>query len=222
MTDNLSRESTGSRIDRAIQKPPFERVDPSELGTVARVLAEAFFDDPVLIWAMPKAATRLADATAFFTFYLRRMRPHRWEVFATLDRSAVAIMSSVCQASPEHREGSRDMPSLVRTTSSAGDYFRWIETFHPPFDHRYLEFIGISPTHRSKGQGSVLLNGLLEMSAREGLPVWSWSSNPRNLSFYRRLGFDVGTDLRRDTETPAVTPLLRPPVPLTTSSTATN
>lgn len=184
------------------------------LGAVARVLAEAFTEDPVFLWAMPKAATRLADATAFFTFYLRRSQSSTREVLATSDRSAVAVMTTVTPLEDSLRKETSELPALLRTASPAAAYFRWIETFRPDFKHRFLEFIGSSPTSRSKGQGTFLLKSLLAMSAREGLPVWTWSSSPRNLPFYHRLGFEAGAELCLDGDTPAVTPLLRPPVPL--------
>jgi GNAT superfamily N-acetyltransferase len=95
------------------------------------------------------------------------------------------------------------------------NYFRWIEKFAPDVDHYYLEFIGCLSMQRSQGRGSLLLGSVLETAYQEGLPVWLWSSNPRNLSFYRLLGFEIGAELRRDADTPAVTPLWRPPVPLT-------
>jgi hypothetical protein len=50
----------------------------------------------------------------------------------------------------------------------------------------------------------------LETADREGLPVWSWSSNPRNFTFYRRLGFEIGAELRRDESTPPVTVIWHP------------
>lgn len=192
------------------------KISPDGLSVVAKVLAEAFAEDPVFIWAMPKAVTRQSDAAAFFTFYLRRTQSSQREVFATPDRSAVAVMTTVNPLDNKLRKGQSELSSLVRTTSPAADYFRWIETFRPAIPHRYLEFIGSSPASRSKGQGSILLKTLLAMSAREGLPVWCWSSNPRNLPFYHRLDFVAGAGLCRDTDTPAVTPLLRPPVPLAT------
>lgn len=191
-----------------------ERVDPSELNVIARVLAEAYSEDPLFLWAMPKAATRLADAIVFFTFYLRRMLSHHREVFATSDRSAVAVMTS---AGSLHRESPRYLSTLIRTMSPATDYFRWIETFQPDVDHRYLEFIGVLPTHRSKGRGYLLLGSLLAMSAHESLPVWCWSSNPRNLTFYLRLGFEIGAELCRDADTPPVTSLWRPQILVTTT-----
>jgi GNAT superfamily N-acetyltransferase len=191
-----------------------ERVDPSELNVIARVLAEAYSEDPVLLWAMPRAATRLADATLFFTFYLRRMLHHPHEVFATSDRSAVAVMTLV---RPLHRESPRYLSNLANTLSPVADYFRWIENFRPVVDHRYLEFIGILPSYRSKGRGYLLLGSLLAMSPYEGFPVWCWSSNPRNLNFYLRLGFEIGAKLCRDDDTPPVTSLWRPPMLVTTT-----
>lgn len=191
-----------------------ERVGTDEMGAVARVLAEAFTEDPVFVWAMPKVATRMADAIAFFTFYLRRTQSSGREVFANSDRSAVAVMTTVGPMDRESRAGRSELPTLVSTTSFAADYFRWIETFRPAVSHRYLEFIGSSPAFSSKGQGAALLKNLIAMAASEGLPVWCWSSNPRNLPFYLRLSFVAGTRLCRDAGTPSVTPLLRPPVPM--------
>jgi GNAT superfamily N-acetyltransferase len=191
-----------------------ERVDPSELGTVARVLAEAYTEDPIHIWAMPKAATRLEDATLFFTLFLRWMRPYSWDVLATVDRSAVLVSWLVRQGKSGYPAGVRYLPKLLRAKSPVNDYFQWIDTFRPKVDHRYLEFIGCLPAHHSKGKGSLLLGSLLAEADREGLPVWAYSSNPRNLTFYRRLGFEPGTELRRDADTPPVTPLWRMPAPL--------
>jgi len=189
-----------------------ERVDPSELDVVARVLAEAYAEDPIHLWAMPKAATRLEDATVFFTLFLRWMRPYSWDVFATADRSAVLVTWLVRQGKGGYPNGVRYMPELLRTKSHVNDYVQWIETFRPKVDHQYLEFIGCLPAQRSKGIGSLLLGSLLTEADREGLPVWAWSSNPRNLPFYRRLGFEIGAELCRDNDTPPVTIIWRPPV----------
>lgn len=193
-----------------------EQVDPSELDVVARVLAESFTDNPFHIWAMPKAATRLEDATVFFTLYLRWMRPYSWDVLATADRSAVSVTRLVRQGESGYPDSVRYMPMLIRTRSPINDYFQWIETFRPKVEHECLEFIGCLPEHRSKGLGSLVLRSMLAKADREGLPVWAFSTNPRNLTFYRRNGFEIGDELRRDASTPPVTPLWHPPVPSST------
>jgi GNAT superfamily N-acetyltransferase len=210
MNDKKSESSPENLIERPSTALSVERVDPSELVTVARVLALAYTEDPIHIWAMPKAETRLADATMFFTFYLRWMLPHSWDVFATADRSAVLVTSLAPKGRSPYPDGVRYLPKLVRTKSSVNDYFQWIETFRPKVDHRYLEFIGCFPAQRSKGIGSLLLGSLLTRADREGFPVWTWSSNPRNLTFYQRLGFEIGAELRLNHDAPPVTIIWRP------------
>jgi len=190
------------------------RVDPSELEVVAKVLAAGYVNDPIHIWAMPNEATRLADATMFFTFYLRWMRKYSWDVFANADRSVVLVTSLVRKGASAYPEGVRYLPALIRRRSPANDYFQWLETLRPNVDHRYGEFLGSLPNaHKGGGflAGYHLLANVLKMCDREGLPFWTWNSNPRNLALYRRLGFEVSAEIRKDANTPPVNTIWHPP-----------
>jgi ribosomal protein S18 acetylase RimI-like enzyme len=60
-----------------------------------------------------------------------------------------------------------------------------------PQEHWYLEFIGTSDSARGKGLGSALL----EDGLSHGVPTYLESSNPRNLGFYKRHGFQVVREL---------------------------
>jgi hypothetical protein len=213
MHDEKSESPPDNLIERPSTALSVERVDPSELHTVARVLATAYAEYPIHTWAMSNPATGLADATVFFTFYLRWMRPHSWDVFATNDRSAALVTRPVHYGNSPYPDGVRNLPTLISTKSSVNEFFQWIETFRPKVDHQYSEFLGSLPNAR-RGTGFFLLASVLKMFDREGLPVWSWTSNPHNLTFYRRLGFEIGAELRRDANTPPVTPIWRPPTPL--------
>ena len=213
MQNEISELSHSDLSVRPTTTPSVERVDPSELGTVAQVLAAGYVKDPIHMWAMPKADTRLADATLFFTFYLRWMRKYSWSVFATADRSAVVVTSLVRRGNSAYPDGVRHLPPLLRTMSPVNDYFEWIETFRPKIDHVHSEFLGALP-NAPRGTGFFLLSNVLKTFDRQGLPVWTWSSNPLNLPFYRRLGFEIGQELRRDDNTPPVTIIWRPPAPL--------
>jgi hypothetical protein len=104
----------------------------------------------------------------------------------------------------------RYLPTLIQTKSPVNDFFQWIETFRPKVDHQYSEFLGSLPD-APRGMGFFLLASVLKIFDREGLPVWSWTSNPLNLPFYRRLGFEIGEELHRDESTPPVTIIWRPP-----------
>jgi hypothetical protein len=214
MHDEKSPENLNERPD---SRPSVERVDPSEFDAVARVLAEAYTNDPIHIWAMSKAQSRLKDATMFFSSYLRRMNPQNRHVFATEDRSAVVVTSIVHQGKTPYPHGVLYLPKLARTISPITEYFQWLETFRPKVDHLNLEFFGCLPT-APRGTGFFLVSNVLKIFDQQKLPVWTWSSNPLNLPFFHRQGFEIGAELRLNDTTPPVTIIWRPPMPLVASS----
>lgn len=65
MRDEKSDRSPENLIESPSVALTVERVDPSELGSVARVLAGGCCEDSVHLWAMPKSTTRMDDAIAF-------------------------------------------------------------------------------------------------------------------------------------------------------------
>ncbi|MGB3138849.1 MAG: N-acetyltransferase [Nodosilinea sp.] len=62
---------------------------------------------------------------------------------------------------------------------------------HLHYPHWYLSFLGVDPKHRSQGHGSELLSIVLDQCDRRGLPAYLESSNPENVPFYQRHGFEV-------------------------------
>lgn len=197
-------------FDHSNLSQSIDHLNNTDLGVAARVLAEAYEDDPVFRYAMPETADRLATGIVFFTFFLRRKGPHQRMVFSTSNRSVVAVISSIGSWNRCSQQNERTLPVLIPTASPMSDYFKWIETFRPNGSHYYLEFIGTLKTNRSQGEGAFLLSTLLTAADREDVPFWTWSSNPRNLTFYHRLGFQIGDRLQRDSTTPVMIPLWRP------------
>jgi GNAT superfamily N-acetyltransferase len=189
-----------------------EQINSSELHLAARVLAEAYAEDPIFLWAMSDE-TRLTGTTVLFNFLLTRKQSNR-RVVATSDRAAIGVMVRVDRDFRERHGPSLRPTPWGQTTSPLTDFFRWVQTLRPDVEHYCLEFIACSTIRRSQGLGSIILNNLLETADQDGLPVWSWSSNPRNLNFYRRHDFDIGAEVRRDGDTPAVIPIWRPGVQL--------
>jgi hypothetical protein len=214
MHDERSGTSSNNLLGSPADTLSVVRVDPSDFDAVARVLALAYVNDPIHIWAMPNAATRLNDATVFFKLYLRWMRPDNRDVFATSDGSSVLITSIARKGEGAYPDGIRHLPPIIRKRSPVNDYFQWIESFRPNIDHRHAEFIGTLP-NASRPTGYFLLTKVFKMIDLEGLPIWTWSSNPINLPMYRRAGYIIGEELRRDSTTPPVHILWRPPMPLT-------
>lgn len=58
-----------------------------------------------------------------------------------------------------------------------------------PADCWYLSIIGILPEYQGQGLGGKLITPILEKTDRMGIPTYLETFTPRNMSFYRRLGY---------------------------------
>jgi ribosomal protein S18 acetylase RimI-like enzyme len=61
--------------------------------------------------------------------------------------------------------------------------------------HWTLQYIGVRSSHRGRGIGEALVAPHLDACTRDGLPCALISSNPANVSFYRRLGFEIDAEI---------------------------
>lgn len=184
----------------------------SDIPAVARSLAAAFYDDPVVGFVWPDAEKRRRRAERNFKTQLdatwtRRLvytddafssvavwaRPGEWEMSA----SAVA---RITMTSLRNRVKISTLLAYLRT-----------DALHPKDEHWYLELLGTVPDGQGKGLGGKVLAPVLEQADAEGLPVWAWSSNRRNLAFYHRHRFDVLDELPFAKGGPAIFPIRREP-----------
>lgn len=63
--------------------------------------------------------------------------------------------------------------------------------YRPTEPHWYLPLAGVDPAHQSGGHGSALMKHALAVCDRERKLAFLESTNPRNVSFYQRHGFEV-------------------------------
>jgi GNAT superfamily N-acetyltransferase len=57
--------------------------------------------------------------------------------------------------------------------------------------HWYLPIIGVAPSRQASGVGRALLQAILDRAKAEGLPCYLETTQPRNVAFYRKHGFEV-------------------------------
>ena len=69
----------------------------------------------------------------------------------------------------------------------------------------------MDPAFQSLGLGSVLLQHTLAKADAQGLPAYLESSNPANIPFYQRNGFEVMAELRSG-DSPTIFSMLRQPL----------
>jgi ribosomal protein S18 acetylase RimI-like enzyme len=166
----------------------------ADLPVVARVLAEAFADDPVKCFLIRSTPVPVARNETFFNVFGGIQLAHG-HVYLTVGGEAAAVwappdawkipFSKVARHSPTFIRlyGRRFLPNLGVLNA--------MERAHPTAPHYYLEFIGTSPAHQGKGHGSALINPMLDRADEEGVGMYLESSKDTNVPYYRRFGFEV-------------------------------
>ena len=88
--------------------------------------------------------------------------------------------------------------------------FEQMAAYHPTEPHWYLPVIGVDPAHQGKGHGDALMAHALVQCDRYHAPAYLESSNPRNIPFYRRYGFEALGTIQIGSS-PTLVPMLRGP-----------
>lgn len=98
-------------------------------------------------------------------------------------------------------------PSILADVDAV---FEAMAEHHPKAPHWYLPLIGTDPARQGQGIGNALLHHALARCDRDGVEAYLESSNPRNISLYRRHGFEILSTLQFGSS-PVLTPMRRPP-----------
>jgi GNAT superfamily N-acetyltransferase len=162
---------------------------------VARLLDEAFQDDPVSGWVFPGEEHRRAAhpglMAAFTDIVLADGR-----IDVTEDGSACALWLSV-PAGEHEGDAEDDGPARVREAVDPDNervelIGRLTAGIHPAGRaHEYLWMIGVVPQRQGEGLGTALIESVLDRCDREGLPAYLEASSDRSRRLYERLGFTL-------------------------------
>jgi GNAT superfamily N-acetyltransferase len=185
-------------------------------------LAAAFYDDPLTEFLFPLKKSRLRRLSIATKFVLG-LSPHKSH-FALEEQECVAVIG----AAPPGRYPVPFLNSLpllaklvfklllsgvpFRVMDQCLRIFSRIEKAHLREPHWYVQILGVHPNHQGKGIGGKLLQPVLQQADEEGVAVYLESSNPRNLDFYRKHGFEVMEEITPVDGCPRIRTLLRKPV----------
>ncbi len=168
----------------------------------------AFVDDPVLRWIMADGSLYLKNLGAA-QFALGGRALEHGTGHCLDDFSAAAFWLPPGVEVDEAAMGA--VIERVATEKVRGDLFGIVEQmgqFHPNEPHWYLAVLGVDVHRQGKGLGAMLMKHALARIDGEGLPAYLESSNPRNIPFYERHGFEVMGRIQSG-KSPVVTPMLR-------------
>ena len=100
------------------------------------------------------------------------------------------------------------VPPSIRDDACA--VFEQMAHYHPEEPHWHLPLIGVDPAHQGKGIGDALMKHALRRCDHDHVPAYLESTNPRNISLYRRHGFEELGTIQVGSSPPLV-PMLRLP-----------
>ncbi len=174
-------------------------LDASEHPVAAALLGRAFDADPLFRWLYPSDGRRLGWVTWFMGVTLRQALASG-TVFAVDDGGSLAGVASCIPPGRWPlgtmsfvRAGLALPPGLPtwRSLREGVALDRAVLARHPPVPHWYLYVLGVDPAAKGRGFGGALLRAVTESADRDGVPVHLETSNPANLSLYRKFGFEV-------------------------------
>lgn len=161
------------------------------------VAAAGFYDDPVMSWVMCDGGTRLAQLTFMFAGLVRDMLPVGGTVHLADDASAAFWRGP----EHEHRRTASDRVQSAEASAAMATHFLPDElerlgilgeamlAAHPHEPHWYLNVLSTRPERQGQGLGAAVLQPVLAICDAEGVSAYLESSNPRNMTLYRRQGF---------------------------------
>ena len=184
-------------------------------ATAGPVLGRAFVDDPLWAWTLRGTGReqRLARLLGGLAGTVARTPGGR--VLMTREGTAAALWLPPGRWHAPLHEQVRTAPSsalALRTGVLRG--LRLDAAFargHPDEPHWYLEVLGAVPEARGTGAGRRVVQPVLDVCDRDGVVAYLESSNPRNWTFYERLGFVRGDPIPLPAGCPLVVPMERAP-----------
>jgi GNAT superfamily N-acetyltransferase len=163
------------------------------------MLGRAFFDNPMALYLLPDAATRMQPLSWMFGVTARYGHLYG-EVYTTagLDGAAIWLTPDTPAMSGETiaAAGMMEMPQQLgaepfQRTMVKKRYFDELRERDASERHWYLWTLGVDPPRQGQGVGSALLRPVLSRADAEGLPCYLEADKAKNVPFYEMHGFEV-------------------------------
>jgi ribosomal protein S18 acetylase RimI-like enzyme len=166
----------------------------------ATVLAAGHRDYPALRHVFPDPQRRARALPPFFEATVRDAIPfgHALAVAEAGELAAVAVWLPPGTFPWTGRRKLRATGAFLRVLRADPRAFRAFmrygsnaEAAHPTEPHWYLVVLSVHPEAQRRGHGSRLIRPILERADQDGLPCYLETSDPANVAFYTRFGFEV-------------------------------
>jgi ribosomal protein S18 acetylase RimI-like enzyme len=190
--------------------PSIHRIEEASANAAFATIVLSFAADPAARWSWPNAEDFLRNmplaARAFGGKAFALGSAYEIDGFA-----GAALWLPPGVSSDEEALGSlieRTAPAAIQ--QDAAGVFEQMASFHPEEPHWYLPLIGVDPARQGQRLGDRLMAYALARCDADGVPAYLESSNPRNIPFYQRHGFEALGKIQVGSS-PTLVPMLRKP-----------
>jgi GNAT superfamily N-acetyltransferase len=179
------------------------RLADSQIPAAAATLAHAFYDDPLMVYAIPDPAAR---ARLLPDVYARMVRfgTLAGEVYASADASGGALDGVALWLPPDAKwsrenieaSGMHQLATLIGNDA----YQRYRDVVTREWNARerdmtgacwYLFILGVEPSRQRRGLGGALMRPVMERADAGHLACYLETENERNVEFYLKEGFEM-------------------------------
>lgn len=182
-------------------EPVVRRATMEDAPRILEVLERALARDPFVAWL---SRGRESARRSYFGLMLRRIALPKGIVHVGLVGSEIAC--AALWAPPgtfvlTPGESLLLMPTMIRVIgvrrfASVAAILEDVERARPPEPRWLLTLLGTVPEHRRRGLASATLAPALARCDADGVPAVCETSDPANLAFYARHGFEVTNERR--------------------------
>ncbi|MPZ86703.1 MAG: GNAT family N-acetyltransferase [Nitriliruptorales bacterium] len=186
--------------DRAPGLVRIEPLRPNRAVEAGDVLAASHADYPAFRHLFPDPAVRRRVLRPLMTAAARDAATHARAMVAHDDDGMLGIALWMPPGTFPLSSGrkARMTPALLRVALAArGSFLAFarvgtaLEKAHPVDPAWYLQAMGVHPRAQRRGVGQRLLTSTLALADEAGLPCHLHTSDPANVDYYRRFGFQV-------------------------------
>ena len=181
----------------------------TDADVLVSVSSTAFYDDPVMGWLFPDPSERMGHLRTIFRGLVGSFLGDEGAIHLLEGASASFWRSPAFDHAHTEAGGDDRSPALppvslqrLRLLGAA------VASVHPHTPHWYLNVLATSPERQGQGLGAKVLQPVLTVCDSDGVPAYLESSNPRNIGFYQRQGFEPTGEIKLP-EGPSLYPMWR-------------
>lgn len=187
-----------------------EKLTSADIAQTARVLSDAFADNPAYAFMHPRAAKRATDLTAFFE---RNLSWHAPLDLTWIARAASGeVLGTVTLEPPQGlqrplREGlshwawptlrEQGLHAWTRIMRADAEFTRHSSTTAGGVPYFHVHALAVAPSFQGRGVGVCLMRELLRsLPPQTATPVVLSTQRERNVHFYEQFGFVMAQRVR--------------------------